>query len=543
VDEYNYQQRKLEAAMPACTKLDRETKLKVKISLPNSPGLRAELPEVLPSGDVIMQDDVRPTNFRMRFPVETGQITLGDVCIQIKSEQFAISAIDAEPGPCQSDQYYLMVPPREDSRTLNFILQPKDTQQTGLETVYVVVYQDQDLVVATYVETQLVQTLDQNPICGNWRLQLAMVKWAAGSSALPPSHAPAPQPSEVVLERSAMESDIQPAPLPSETARKRSEMESDKRMKPVPKNKLTIWRIVGAASAVILFFVAIFGVLPDETRDGFFVSIGLIDPTAQATPTTPRITTISNLDIRDGPGTGFDRIAVLNAGDYLDILGISQDDRWYQVLLPDGNTGWVVAASSAGKVSGPIGALAVIVPTNTPTSTPTQAPTATDVPTDTPTVTDTSEPTYTPTPTPTQTDRPTSTTVPSDTPQPPTNPSDTPTPTNGVVDFECPSGLGFNMVYIPSITFLMGSDIGSSVERPIREVTVDAFCMDMFEVTNSQYQGCVLAGVCDEPTRTNSSRLSDYYNERGDFPVIWVRWEQAQQYGSLGLRVVNRCLS
>lgn len=108
---------------------------------------------------------------------------------------------------------------------------------------------------------------------------------------------------------------------------------------------------------------------------------------SQSTLSTALIMAHIDMDIRNGPGTNFDRIAVLNAGDHLDILGISKDDRWYKVLLPDGNTGWVVAASSAGEVSGLLGTLAVIGPTEASTSTPTRAdlhtltPTVTQIPT------------------------------------------------------------------------------------------------------------------------------------------------------------------
>ena len=129
-----------------------------------------------------------------------------------------------------------------------------------------------------------------------------------------------------------------------------------------------IWQFVGVVIAVITIIIGI------VTSGGSGSSNQSV---SQPTPSTPRITAQENMDIWNGPGTNFDRIAVLNAGNHLDILGISDDDRWYQVLLPAGNTGWVVAASSAGKISGPLVALAMIIPTNTPTSTPTLTSTVT----------------------------------------------------------------------------------------------------------------------------------------------------------------------
>src|SRR5262245_58599201 len=43
------------------------------------------------------------------------------------------------------------------------------------------------------------------------------------------------------------------------------------------------------------------------------------------------------------------------------------------------------------------------------------------------------------------------------------------------------------MMWIPGSTFLMGSDLGPSDEKPIHEVTVAPFWMDKIEVTNEDY--------------------------------------------------------
>ncbi|MBK9748880.1 MAG: SUMF1/EgtB/PvdO family nonheme iron enzyme [Chloroflexi bacterium] len=311
-----------------------------------------------------------------------------------------------------------------------------------------------------------------------------------------------------------------------------------------------LWQFVGVVIGVVAIVIGI------VTSGG---SGNSTQSAAQPTPSTPRIIAQQNIDIRNGPGTNFDRIAVLNVGDHLDILGISEDDRWYQVLLADGNTGWVVVASSTGEVSGPLGALAVIVPTNTPTATPTQTPTATDAPTATPTVTDTSEPsdtptltateTQAPTATPTQTDSPTSTTAPSDTPQPPTDTAavdsthteapETAIATPDVVASasqfgECPSQFGAEMVFVPATSFRMGSPegVGEDDERPQREVMLDAFCMDVYEVTNGSYRTCVEAGVCSPPQRNSSRLVRQYYSstDYDQFPIVNVTWDQAQTF-------------
>jgi len=69
-------------------------------------------------------------------------------------------------------------------------------------------------------------------------------------------------------------------------------------------------------------------------------------------------------------------------------------------------------------------------------------------------------------------------------------------------------------------------------ESPIHEVTLNAFTMDLYEVTNSKYKECVAAGSCTPPTRKSSSTRSAYYDavEFAEYPVIWVSWDQAQTY-------------
>jgi formylglycine-generating enzyme required for sulfatase activity len=89
-----------------------------------------------------------------------------------------------------------------------------------------------------------------------------------------------------------------------------------------------------------------------------------------------------------------------------------------------------------------------------------------------------------------------------------------------------------DMVFIPAGEFIMGNDDGDDDEKPERTVYLDAFCMDKYEVTNTQYQECVDAGACNPPERTSSpSHLSYYDNpEFADYPVIWVSWDDAQAY-------------
>lgn len=99
----------------------------------------------------------------------------------------------------------------------------------------------------------------------------------------------------------------------------------------------------------------------------------------------------------------------------------------------------------------------------------------------------------------------------------------------------CENGFSVPMVSIPQTTFFMGlrdDQPGPPDERPGREVTVDAFCIDVFEVTNARYIGCVNDGSCTPPGRTDSTLVDDYYQNPAysNFPVLHVTWQQAQDY-------------
>lgn len=87
---------------------------------------------------------------------------------------------------------------------------------------------------------------------------------------------------------------------------------------------------------------------------------------------------------------------------------------------------------------------------------------------------------------------------------------------------DCPT-----MVSIPAGTFIQGAP-GDEVqsrpeERPIREVSVPAFAIGQTAVTFAQWDACVADGGC---TKT----LFDNEWGRGDHPVIFVNWHDAQEY-------------
>ncbi|MCA9915440.1 MAG: protein kinase, partial [Anaerolineae bacterium] len=140
-------------------------------------------------------------------------------------------------------------------------------------------------------------------------------------------------------------------------------------------------------------------------------------PTNTQPAATPRVplaqSRVDDLDIRLGPGPEFDVMRTMGNGEELEIVGVSDGGRWYQVLLRDGRLGWVPSSAAFVSVRGPQDAIEIAeAPTLTPSDTPTRTPTATSTPTATDTPTATSTPSETPTDTPTATD----TLTPSDTP-------------------------------------------------------------------------------------------------------------------------------
>ena len=104
-------------------------------------------------------------------------------------------------------------------------------------------------------------------------------------------------------------------------------------------------------------------------------------------------------------------------------------------------------------------------------------------------------------------------------------PAKTSTPVPTVLPTEITDAKGITMRLVPEGEFTMGSEKYDD-EKPIHQVYLDAFYMDIYEVTNAAYEACVTARGCEPPQSTSHYDDSKYENH----PVVYVDWNQAQTY-------------
>jgi formylglycine-generating enzyme required for sulfatase activity len=90
---------------------------------------------------------------------------------------------------------------------------------------------------------------------------------------------------------------------------------------------------------------------------------------------------------------------------------------------------------------------------------------------------------------------------------------------------------GIAMVAIPGGSFAMGSE-ATGTEKPVHNVTLSPFYIDLTEVTNASWAACVAAGACHQPGSTDSFDHKPYYgiDAFNNYPVIFVSWYNADSY-------------
>lgn len=98
-----------------------------------------------------------------------------------------------------------------------------------------------------------------------------------------------------------------------------------------------------------------------------------------------------------------------------------------------------------------------------------------------------------------------------------------------VGEYDSGGACGNGMVLVPAGEFIMGRDDGYSDEKPAHRVYIDAYCIDLYEVTVDAFKSCVESGPCRPPT----SMGDGYTWEKPGLeshPINDVHWFNAATY-------------
>jgi formylglycine-generating enzyme required for sulfatase activity len=88
-----------------------------------------------------------------------------------------------------------------------------------------------------------------------------------------------------------------------------------------------------------------------------------------------------------------------------------------------------------------------------------------------------------------------------------------------------PAGTEHVQVFVPAGGFQMGASTGPDNERPLHEVALDAFYIDKYEVTNTQYVAYVEATGFEKPQFIRE----EAFNQPNQ-PVVGIPWSYARNY-------------
>jgi formylglycine-generating enzyme required for sulfatase activity len=86
------------------------------------------------------------------------------------------------------------------------------------------------------------------------------------------------------------------------------------------------------------------------------------------------------------------------------------------------------------------------------------------------------------------------------------------------------------MLLVPAGEFIMGSDAGEDVSKPAHKITLPAFYIDKYEVTNAQFKE-----FCDATQRLypkNQYWNENYFQDRPNAPVVGVSFDDAKAYAA-----------
>jgi formylglycine-generating enzyme required for sulfatase activity len=88
---------------------------------------------------------------------------------------------------------------------------------------------------------------------------------------------------------------------------------------------------------------------------------------------------------------------------------------------------------------------------------------------------------------------------------------------------------GIDLIYIPPGEFVMGSDNGALVEKPVHRVRIsNGFLMGRTEVTQGQWKAVMGTTVRQQRDKANPS--SPLRGEGDEYPIYYLSWNEAQEF-------------
>ena len=90
-----------------------------------------------------------------------------------------------------------------------------------------------------------------------------------------------------------------------------------------------------------------------------------------------------------------------------------------------------------------------------------------------------------------------------------------------------------HMLLVSAGEFKRGSITADpQTDAPQGSVTMNAFYIDTYEVTNADYRECVTAGVCTAPKSADLGSITGYHTDKtyDNYPVVQVTYEMAKKY-------------